>query len=219
MSNAPDNLDIATRDRVDLLVSRIADSEATPADWGAFNDLAERHPWAWRDLAHAQRDHAAMSAAVRAAVETADFVPLPVRAGARARGAGAGPAPMPMIGWGGWAVAACLAVAFFGGIRPAASVAPTGNAAGVNLANWTPDDFVKGYVDAGQRTGLVMGEVPQRILIDSRALGPGEGFEVVYVRQFVERARVHDLVRFAADESGRPMPVRAEFPAAAGRPE
>ncbi|MBX3405256.1 MAG: hypothetical protein KF869_00725 [Phycisphaeraceae bacterium] len=217
MNNAPDNLDIATRDRVDLLVSRIADSEATPEDWGVFNDLAERHPWAWRDLARAQRDHAAMCAAVSAAVEPADFVTLPVRAGGR--GAGASPSRMPMIGWGGWAVAACLALVFFGGVRPAAPVSPVGHAAGVNLASWTPDDFVKGYVDAGQRSGLVMGEVPQRVLIESRALGPNEGFEVVYVRQFVERARVRDLVRFAADEAGRPMPVRAEMPAAAGRPE
>jgi hypothetical protein len=215
MNNAPDNLDIATRDRVDLLVSRIADSEATPEEWGAFNDLADRHPWAWRDLARAQRDHAAMCAAVGAMVEHADLVALPVRAG----GHGAAPSRMTVMTWGGWAVAACLALVYFGGVRPGAPSVPTGHGAGVNLANWTPDDYVKGYVDAGRRSGLVMGEVPQRMLIESRALGPDEGFEVVYVRQFVERARVRDLVRFAADEAGRPMPVRAEMPAAAGRPE
>jgi len=47
MNNAPDNLDLATRDRVDMLVSRITDAEAGTQDWAAFSDLAERHPWAW----------------------------------------------------------------------------------------------------------------------------------------------------------------------------
>ena len=216
MNNAPENLDIATRDRVDLLVSRIADSEATPEDWSAFNDLGERHPWAWRELARAQRDHAAMCAAVGVALQPADYVILPVRVGTN--GAGFGRAST-LRQWGGWAVAACMALVFFGGIRPAAPVSPAGNAAGVPTANWTPDDYVKGYVNAGQRSGLVMGELPERMLIESRRLKGDEGFEVVYVRQFVERARVRDLVRFAADETGRPMPVRAELPVTPGAPE
>ena len=87
------------------------------------------------------------------------------------------------------------------------------------LANWTPDDYVKGYMDSGEKTGLVLGEVPRRLLIESRPLKQGEGFEVVYVRQFVERAKVSDLLKFATDEAGRAVPVRQMVPELPGSPE
>jgi hypothetical protein len=215
MNNAPDNLDIATRDRVDMLVSRIADAEARTEDWAAFNELAERHPWAWRELAQTQRDHAAMCVAVGVALQSADGVFLPVRAG----GTAAMNARPRFAMWAGWAVAACMGFAFFGGLRPPApSNVPT-NAAGVNLTNWTPDDYVEGYVKSGEKTGLVLGEVPRRVLIESRPLERGEGFEVVYVRQFVERAQVSDLLKFATDETGRAVPVRQIAPSRPGSPE
>lgn len=215
MNNAPDNLDIATRDRVDVLVSRIADAEARSEDWAAFNELAERHPWAWRELAQAQRDHAAMCVAVGVALQSADTVFLPVRTG----GAAAVDARPRLAMWAGWAVAACMGVALLGGLRPPAPAGIQPNAAGVNLANWTPDDYVKGYVSSGEKTGLVLGEVPQRVLIESRPLEKGDGFEVVYVRQFVERARVSDLLKFATDETGRAVPVRQIVPSRPGSPE
>lgn len=112
-----------------------------------------------------------------------------------------------------------MAVAFFGGLRPHAPGTLQGNVAGVDLTKWTPDDYVKGYVDSGEKTGLVLGEVPQRVLIESRPLRKGEGFEVVYVRQFVERAKVSDLLKFATDEAGRAVPVRQAVPAIPGAPE
>ena len=45
------------------------------------------------------------------------------------------------------------------------------------------------------------------------------GYEVVYVRQILERTVVKDLYRLGADEAGEPRPVRVEIrPAAPGRP-
>lgn len=215
MNNAPDNIDLATRDRVDMLVSRIADAEAASDDWAAFNELAERHPWAWRELAQSQRDHAAMCVAVGVAIQSADSVFLPVRA----RGASSIDSRPKFAMWAGWAVAACMGIAFFGGLRaPAPGTIPT-NTAGVNLANWTPNDYVKGYVESGEKSGLVLGEVPHRLLIETRPLQQGEGFEVVYVRQFVERAKVSDLLQFATDETGRAVPIRQVMPEIPGSPE
>ncbi len=218
MTTSPDNLDIATRDRVDMLVSRISDAEARPEDWGAFNELAERLPWAWRELARAQRDHAAMCVAVGVAIQTADSVFLPSRLGGRAGASGA-EARTRLGAWAGWAVAACLGTAFLGVMRPPAPGNLPGNAAGVNLANWTPNDYVQGYVESGEKTGLVLGEVPRRLLLESRPLERGDGFEVVYVRQFVERAQVSDLVRFTTNEAGRAVPVRQVIPQTPGSPE
>ncbi len=218
MNNAPDNLDLATRDRVDMLVSRITDAEAGTQDWAAFSDLAERHPWAWRELAQTQRDHAAMSVAVGVAIQSADTVFMPVRS----RGASSADSRPRFAMWAGWAAAACMGVAFFGGLRPHAPATMPVSTAGVpgtNLATWTPNDYVQGYVESGEKTGLVLGEVPRRLLLESRPLERGDGFEVVYVRQFVERAQVSDLLRFAMDEAGRAVPVRQAIPSAPGSPE
>ena len=215
MNNAPDNLDIATRDRVDMLVSRIADAEARTEDWAAFNALADRHPWAWRELAQAQREHAAMCVAVGVAIQSADTVFLPVRAG----GANLAESRPRFAMWAGWAVAACMGLAFAGGFRLPVHNGVQPNAAGVDLTKWTPNDYVNGYVNSGEKTGLVLGEVPRRVLIESRPLDQGEGFEVVYIRQFVERAQVSDLLKFATDETGRAVPVRQVVPGIPGSPE
>jgi hypothetical protein len=215
MNSTPGNLDIATRDSVDMLISRIADAEARSEDWAAFNQLAERHPWAWRELAQAQRDHTAMSVAVGVAIQSADTVFLPSGPGVAV--AGHGPRPLFSM-WAGWAVAACLGLAMFGGLRLPVQTVPT-SAAGVDLTKWTPNDYLNEYVSKGEKSGLVLGEVPQRVLIDSRPLQQGEGFEVLYVRQFVERAQVSDLLKFTTDESGRAVPVRQLVPAVPGAPE
>jgi hypothetical protein len=198
-----------------MLVSRIADAEARVDDWSAFNAMAERHPWAWRELAQAQRDHTAMCVAVGVAIQSADSVFLPVRAG----GAANDPSRARFAMWAGWAVAACMAMAFVGGFRLPINPGLPQNSAGVDLTKWTPNDYVQGYVNSGEKTGLVLGEVPRRLLIESRPLEQGDGFEVVYVRQFVERARVSDLVKFATDETGRAVPVRQVMPSVPGQPE
>jgi len=215
MNNAPDNLDLATRDRVDMLVSRITDAEAGTEDWAAFSDLAEQHPWAWRELAQTQRDHAAMSVAVGVAIQSADTVFLPMRS----RGASGAESHPRFAMWAGWAAAACMALAFAGGFRLPVQSGVQSSAAGVDLTKWTPNDYLNGYVNSGEKSGLVLGEVPRRLLIETRPLQQGEGFEVVYVRQFVERAQVTDLLQFATDEAGRAVPVRQTLPNIPGAPE
>lgn len=232
------------REQLELLISRIADGEASKDDWAAFSTLAERQPAgeAWKELAAAQRDHAALSLAVGVALHGAERVDLPSRELAAAYLGQGAPATTHVRTWSrfgsfaGWGVAACLAVVMFNGGRfgqvPIMSGDMTGaggmggsgigqNAAGILPASYTinnADDAVKAYLDVGKKQNAVIGELPQRLLVQSRPAENGQ-VEVIYVRQFVERAEVKDLMRFSQDESGRAVPVRLALPKAQSLPD
>lgn len=230
---------LSPQDQLDLLISRIADGEAGEQDWASFSVLAERQPGAWKALAAAQRDHAAMSLAVGVALHAADRVDLPAHEAAAAwvRGSAGQPAGRPTtlrrIGAvGGWAAAAAVALAWvggFGGGRMRAG-SPAGGPeiqqAGIVPANWTTDDAVNAYLEVGGRSGRVLGELPSRVVVDSQPTtleGGRPGVEVVFVRQFVEKAIVTDLARLGLDETGQrvpvPVPVRSFVPASYSGPQ
>ncbi|HMN42095.1 MAG TPA: hypothetical protein PKE29_14720 [Phycisphaerales bacterium] len=212
-------------EQLDLLVSRIAGGEASADDWTAFNALAAHTPEAWKSLAQAQRDQHSLSLAVGVALHAADHVDLPGRDAADAlfqRGrwrqdASHSPAWARARSMGGWAVAAALALAFlgnrFGVINIQDSPGPS-NTASVIPANYfpinNPDDALALYRTQGRQSGRVIAEMP--VLLDSRPATTGRGFEVVYVRQILERAQVNDLYRFTKDEANRPIPVRISVP-------
>lgn len=212
-------------EQLDLLISRIADGEAGRADWDAFGALAERSPGAWRALAQAQRDHASLSLAVGVALHAADRVDLPSRAGAVEfhRRVPERISPFARMGsWSGWAAAAVIGLAWLSGRSGVGMNTPPGNAAGLLPVSYTinnPEDAVKAYLDVGQKQNLVVGELPQRVVVESRPVQKGGGIEVLYVRQFVERAVVNDLVKFGADELNRPVPVRVPMPQPAAQPD
>ncbi len=203
---------------VDLLLSRIIDGEAGTADWSSFKLLAEREPSLWRELAEAQRQQADLAAEVACAVSVADAVDVPFHEHAsvqlRER--------FRLVGtWGGWAVAAMVALAWTAGlIGPSGQPGPSDNRASLLPTSFgSPADALRYYVDEGQKQGQVVGEVPAKVLLNSRRQATGEGFEVIYVRQIVERAVVDDLYRFGSDELGQPVPVPVEFtPARPGHP-
>jgi hypothetical protein len=118
---------------------------------------------------------------------------------------------------GGWAVAAVLALAFLGNRVGVINMnAPAANTAGLTSipANYfqvnNPDDALALYRTQGKQAGRVIAEVP--VLLESRPAATGRGFEVVYVRQILERAQVNDLYRFTQDEANRPVPVRVTMP-------
>ena len=217
------------REQLELLISRIADGEAGREDWAAFSALAERQPAgeAWKELAAAQRDHAALSVAVGVALHGAERIELPSREMAAVYLGRRDGAPTHIRTWSrmgsfaGWAVAACLALAMVnGGQFGQSPIVPLGgngnamNGSSVIPASYTinnADDAVKAYLDVGKKQNLVLGELPQRLLVESRPADNGR-VEVIYVRQFVERAEVKDLMRFGQDETGRPVPVRVAVP-------
>ncbi|MFN7021505.1 MAG: hypothetical protein ACK4WH_09280 [Phycisphaerales bacterium] len=225
---------IDPREQFDLLISRIADGEATDLDWSEFSRLADAHPSAsaWKQLAQAQREHASMSLAVGVALHAADRVDLPSPSAAAAFVRPVGPQqsarPLWRLGvYGGWAAAAAFALAWVGGFGSSGGplAGRTGTQqAGLVPAGWkidTPDDAVRAYLDVGAKQGRVIGELPNRVPVYSQpaVLDSGQqGVRVFYVRQFIESAVVTDLARIGLDESGRPVPVPASMPAAASWP-
>ena len=214
-------------EQIDLLIGRIADGEASARDWEAFGTLAERVPGAWKQLAKAQRDHQALALAVGVALHGADRVELPSREAADAFLRGErmhARAPSRVFQYGGWAVAALIALAALG-VNGGRFTLPSGGAGGNQAslipANYfqvnSPDDALQLYRDQSKQSGRVLAEVP--VLLESRPSATGRGYEVVFVRQIVERAQMDNLLRFAQDERGNLVPVQVQMPSRPGRSE
>lgn len=192
----------------DLLISRVVDGAAGAEDWDAFRALADRSPDLWRELAEAQRTHADLTAALSEAIAIADAVEAPVhedmtrRFTERWRVVGA---------LGGWAAAAALAMAWTAGIAgdpaPGQSGGRRASLAGVPAFDTASDAF-QAYLRQGQEAGRVVGEMPAKVLLEAQPVAGAAGYEVLYLRQIMERAVVSDLYEFGVDERGRPVPVR-----------
>ncbi|MBX3377677.1 MAG: hypothetical protein KF678_11825 [Phycisphaeraceae bacterium] len=201
----------------ELLISRIVDGEATPTDWAAFRAQAERDASLWRELAEAQRAQAELSMEVASALSVVNAVDVPVhtemvrRMSDRFRQVGM---------WGGWLAAACVGLMWAGGQRTGGS--GTGQEAGL-VSGLTPASALQAYLDQGQTTGRVIGELPEKLLIRAEPVTDADGtsitgYNIVYVRQIMERTLVKDLYRFGgADEAGQPRAVRVDL-RPAGRP-
>jgi hypothetical protein len=199
------------RERDQLLMSRVVDGDAATEEWDELTALAEEDPAVWARLAQTLRAHAGVARAVNAQVAAADSVPLPVAAAPAAATVEPRVAPFAHVSrWSGWAVAAVVGIAWLAWIfnaggpgRRAESSAP------VNLAGLPAADLLQAYLDRGRQEDLVVGEVPDRILIDTRPTKTNGGYEVLYLRQIIERTVVPDLYRVQGrDERGQPILVR-----------
>jgi hypothetical protein len=205
------------QERDQLLMSRVVDGDATTDEWDELTVLAERDPDVWAQLAHTLRDNAGFARAVNAEVAAADAVPLPSPERARAAMT-IEPRVDPFAHvsrWSGWAVAALVGIAWLAWIFNAGDAArrPEPPATG-SLAGLPAADLLQAYLDRGRQEELVVGEVPDRILIDTRPTETSGGYEVLYLRQIIERRVVPDLYRVQGqDERGQPILVRFE-----GRP-
>lgn len=192
----------------DILISRVIDDEASAADWAQLKSLAAREPEIWRELFEMQRGHAELSSAVAQQLDVAQYVDAPVRDHLSAqlthrmrRG----------MAWAGWAAAAAVAVAWIGvrvGPQEASQVGQVGQASVVNL---TAPQLLDQYLEKGRQSGLVQGEAPAKTLLSAQPAPNGAGYEVIYIRQIVERAIVTNLYQFGSDEAGNPQPVRLQI--------
>lgn len=191
----------------DILISRIVDREATLEDWAVLKALADADPSIWFQLAQAQQDQQALAAGLAIAIQIADGIDAPSEAAFLHRFS----RRMSLVGsWGGWAAAAMIAIALF--LRPYGADSPTPNTAGPSLPPLTSaSDAYERYLDLGRREGAVLGEVPRKFLVNTFPRENGDGYEVIYIRQIVERAVVPELYRFGSDELGRPAPVKIEW--------
>ena len=199
-------------ERDTLLVSRAVGGDATPAEWDELSARADEHPVLWRRLGLTLRDETGFARALESAAAVAGTID-PFAAVDREHA----PPPTvrrPEVGrWSGWALAAVIALAWLVSmLNP-----PAPPDAAPQLAEVLPlapaSDLLEAYLARGRQDDTVIGEVPEKILVDSRSSPTGEGYELLYLRQILERAVVPDLYRFTGeDELGRPVLVRFEQP-------
>ncbi|QOJ00159.1 MAG: hypothetical protein HRU70_06525 [Phycisphaeraceae bacterium] len=187
----------------DLLLSRVVDGRDSPDDWASLDAIARNDPGLWRELALLQKDQRSLEQMVGLASASADRTPLPADAPTLRLAEHARPGS-GWSGWIGWAAAAGLGLALVGtlNVKPSGSI--PGNHAGVIPVQMTPDEALENYITVGSKDGRVLGELEDRILIRGEPAADGAGWDVVFVRPIVERARVPDLYRFATDEWGNP---------------
>jgi hypothetical protein len=198
----------------DVLISRIIDGEGSGPAWERFAAIAGSDASAWRELAVAQRQHSHLVATVRREIAIANEIELPATGAARGRSRSTVHAARAAKKWTGWAVAAVITLMWGGAMLT--NIGSPGSPNKTNIAgisgSWRPEttqDAINAYLEVGQKTGNVIGEVPNRVMIESRPNPNGNGVEVVYIRQFMERAVVPHLYRTGSDESGYPTVLPA----------
>jgi len=206
----------------DILISRAIDGDATAAEWDQLTARAETDPTIWRNLATTLREHGAFGRAINAGVAVADSIEMPAPAiTPTARPTGTLPRvrrQAGLRGWSGWAIAAVLSIAWVSGVLNLVQTNPAtpGGGSAQPLTrhtgfgdNITASQLLQAYLDKGRQEDFVIAEVPQRVLIQTRPSGTGRGYELLYLRQILERTVVPDLYEFySQDEMGRPTLVR-----------
>lgn len=194
----------------DVLITRVIDGEATAADWAAFRGLAENEPEIWRELEETQCMNTALCAAVDHEVVAAGAVELGASEHAvfhqRVRTART---------WGGWLIAAAVLLAWSlnlpmqgAGVAATGGIVPELGPGFIRVDE--PVDALRAYVDRGREAGTVVGLVPDVRVLEARAREDGAGFEVLIVRQIVERQQVDQMYRWTQDEVGNLIPIRVE---------
>jgi len=193
----------------DILISRTLDGNATSGDWDELTALADANPAVWRNLAMSLREHQAFARAVNADVTVADAIEMPLvqpAATMELRDAGRHPAILARIGrWSGWAVAAVFTIVWVAGVL---NLQPNGSSPHTAMVGTSAAELLQAYLDKGRQEDFVIAEVPQRVLIETRPNGTGRGYELIYLRQILERTVVPDLYQFNHDEAGQPTLVR-----------
>lgn len=209
-------------DRRDILIGRVVDGEATSQDWEEIRELAGDDQTVFAEIAELQELRRQTIEHVEEAGDIASRVELPSHLHPKVTPAGR----MSFVGvWGGWAVAALVAVAWSIGLRPgdplivgdANSGTMTGNLGGAVATN--ASEALQQYLDMGKESGTVIGELPSGIVLEKHPLADGSGYEVLYIRPIIERATVHNVFREVQTESGKSQIVPAVLPQPARQPQ
>jgi hypothetical protein len=199
--------------REDILIGRVVDGEATPSDWGELEHMSKADAALWQRLAQSQRAHARLERAVEDEIAVAELVELPE--------------PVSVIAsfrsrwqlWGGWAVAAGLALAWLGAgsgptmFRPNAQPAPNGGSNATFVPTGSLDDLLNQYVTKGRESDRVVNVMPLQLL-KTNQLEQGKGTEVFFVRPIIERMIVTDFrpMSVLVDEAGQARKVMGSQP-------
>jgi hypothetical protein len=192
-------------DRIDILIGRVVDSEASAGDWHELEQLADADPRLWGRLAKAQRAHARLTDAVEDELAIVELVDLPE----------AEPIRLPFVErvqrWSGWALAAALCLAWLlsrqapMANQPGSMQAGFGGVQPVFVSNTTPDQAWNNYVETARLADSFVSELPP-IVVSNTQLADG-GQEIFFVRRSLERVTLTDVahLRVSQDEQGRPV--------------
>jgi hypothetical protein len=211
--------------RRELLISRVIDAQAGAADYAELSEIARQDPTVWGELAEAQSIEARLRSACLGALDRAmashqvlgaksEDVIANIGAGDSVRGAG-GRTRWAGLGWGIAAVLALGVTAQMLGIRRGDGLVGTAGLGPTAATFTTPEAGLDAYLTLGKASGKVVGEMPQKYVIQSEPSQlPDGGIEVLYLRQFIERAVVKDTYRLGTDELGRTILVPTAAPTA-----
>ena len=195
----------------ELLVSRVIEPDATAKEWDELTAAAEADPQLWRRTVKTLRDQQALTRAVNASVAIAEGVSSrQVRQPGRNVEVDRLPLRRPQLfRWSGWAVVALVALAWVSGLSNFRSNGTMN--AGFVPPTLTAAEHLQNYYTQGRREGRVFDEVPEKILVQIRPSPTGDGDEIIYIRQILERTTLPVLYHYQGeDESGRPTLVRFE---------
>lgn len=192
-------------DELDLILTRIVDRRATATDWSTLESLAAKNPSVWKDLAATMKIDDKLRSHMEREVRKSETVNITVerivrhdhqsrQTGSRARRIGT---------WGGWIAAAVLVMFSLRGTNTNPGAAQS-SIAGISGST---RDILSNYLQSGKRDGSVVGEMPEKVLLNTTPAEDG-GTYVIFIRQIVEKVKVEDLYRISTDETGRPTPVR-----------
>ena len=199
-------------DERDMLITRVIDGVASSEDWKVFRAAAAHDSTIWAQLAETQQLHETLCRAMNHRL--AGVEEISISAGMthdqplRHR--------LDLVSkWGGWAAAAAILFFWFFGnpVNQSAlnqSSLPSLTAglpgSGLLLDQAQPDQAFEQYLNSGQRIGQVVGEMPNKQVIETRPMEDGS-IEVLYLRQIIERQIIDHAYREIFDETGNPVQV------------
>jgi hypothetical protein len=209
----PDSAAEPQASRREVLVSRIVDGEASSEDWRELRALALSDQSVWAELGEQQELRRELGEAVERAMALADGAALPMRS-----------SPQPAqrmrlaLAGGGWVAAAVAGLALMINASGAGStvVAPV-QSAGMATPITSAAEALATYLELGKQSGEVIGELPTSLVLDRTPRADGKGYEVVYLRQIVEKTYVDDIYSTARGDGGELVVVPKTDPVPDGR--
>lgn len=203
--------------RREVLVSRIVDGGALSEDWRELRALAASDQSVWAEIGEQQELRGDLAESVDRALSVADWVSLPMRS-----------SPQPAqrvrlaVAGGGWVAAAVAGLALLvngaGGDARGGSVSVVpAQSAGMATPITSAAEALSKYLELGRQSGEVIGELPTSLVLNRTPSPDGKGYEVVYLRQIVEKTYVDDIYSTARGDGGELVVVPKTDPVPDGR--
>ena len=192
-------------DQHEQMIDRLLNRQIEARDLDELAQLSQSQPEALVRIAAALRAAAQVESGVEAAQALAETIELPATGGDSsqpsfvARG---------VKSWSGWATAAMVAAAWILAAMLNSTPPPATPSGGSDVL-LTASQALQQYLRAGTDEGRIVQELPL-LTVEIKPTLDGEESEVIYLRRFVERARVEGVYKMGIDEQGRTIAVSTD---------